>query len=415
MRKFLLPFVLFLLFATDNYGQNNTGTPYSIYGFGLIPENTGPYSAMGGVGAAMRDYSNINTLNPASYTALDSNRFYFQVGMTGEYVNISTHKENLSYRVAQNAALNIALRLYKNLYGSLGFTERSDVGYDLMYSDFIPGTENTFFNQHIQGEGGLNDFYLGVAWRYKNLSVGLNTALVFGKIEKRQILITPLSNSYFISSSDNTRVSDVLFDFGLQYQFMLSGKSSLTLGSAFNLGTKLYAERQYIAVKSNSQTPISNDPAKKGSISYPFRITTGINYNTKDRWDFAGDYTFQNMSAYEVFGENQGFNDYHKGSAGISYLPERYGRYWWQRNRYMMGAYFVRSHIELKNTKINTFGFTLGSQMPFTTRNGELLLGVALDLGIRGNERNGLIQEKYAKLRVSIAFKEGWFIKRKIN
>ena len=47
---------------------------------------------MGGVSAAMRDNYNINFLNPASYTALDSMRFYFQMGVTGEYVDVSTYK-----------------------------------------------------------------------------------------------------------------------------------------------------------------------------------------------------------------------------------------------------------------------------------------------------------------------------------
>lgn len=53
--------------------------------------------------------------------------------------------------------------------------------------------------------------------------------------------------------------------------------------------------------------------------------------------------------------------------------------------------------------------------MPVYISNRELLLGVAFDLGIRGTEKNGLIQEKYAKIRLNIAFKEGWFMKRKID
>lgn len=50
-----------------------------------------------------------------------------------------------------------------------------------------------------------------------------------------------------------------------------------------------------------------------------------------------------------------------------------------------------------------------------TQRAGMLVLGVALDLGIRGTEKNGLIQEKFAKLRLNISFNEFWFMKRKIN
>ena len=70
MKRILL--ITFLsVFIFKVYGQDNIGTPYSVYGIGLQTENAGPYNAMGGVAAAMRDNGNINYLNPASYTALD--------------------------------------------------------------------------------------------------------------------------------------------------------------------------------------------------------------------------------------------------------------------------------------------------------------------------------------------------------
>ena len=79
MKRILL--ITFLsVFIFKVYGQDNIGTPYSVYGIGLQTENAGPYNAMGGVAAAMRDNGNINYLNPASYTALDTARLYFQFG-----------------------------------------------------------------------------------------------------------------------------------------------------------------------------------------------------------------------------------------------------------------------------------------------------------------------------------------------
>ena len=81
----------------------------------------------------------------------------------------------------------------------------------------------------------------------------------------------------------------------------------------------------------------------------------------------------------------------------------------------MLGSYYTSSHIDLKNTRINTYAFTVGAQMPIMIPNRELLLGVNFDFGVRGSEKNGLIQEKFGKIRINIAFKEGWFMKRKIN
>lgn len=418
MRKVVFS-ILLLLCITRVFGQSNTGTPYSRYGLGLLPDNSGPYTAMGGVSAAMRDNNNINFLNPASYTALDSNRFYFQLGINGEYVDISTNKDHSNYRVAQNSALTMGFRLFKNAYASFGFNERSDIGYDLLFTNSIGGDDLYKYNQHIQGEGGLNDVYLGLAYRIKNLSIGVNTAYVFGKLEAQQTLTAQLADAYYIRSSDKIAVNSVLFDIGLQYQMNLSEKSKLTLGTTFNFNTKLNAKKTYQSYKvnttSNSSNTLIDETVQRGTISYPFRIVGGFNYDYSDRWNVAGDYTFQDLSAYEEFGENQKYNNYHKGAIGISWLPSRFSRFWWQRNKYMIGGYATRSHVELNSTKINTYGVTLGAQMPIYIPNRELLLGVAFDLGLRGTEENGLIQEKYAKIRINIAFKEGWFMKRKIN
>lgn len=418
MKKFILLLCLFIA-VFESYAQDNTGTPYSLYGYGMVPDNTGPYTAMGGVSAALRDNNNINFLNPASYTALDSQRFYFQFGITGEYARISTHKESSHYRVAQNSSFNVAFRIYDRLFCSVGFNEKSDVGYDLLYTHLISGSENAYFNQHIQGEGGLNEAYIGLAWRFKNLSIGLNTAYTFGKLEKRQTLSTMLTNSYYINTSDNTRISDILFTPGIQYELKLSSRSALTLGTALNFTQKMSAKQEFISYKvpsgSGSSTMLDNEVIQKGYIKYPFRITGGFDYSYKKRWEVAGDYTFQKMSDYEEFGKKQKLEDYHKGALGVSYLPERYGRRWWQRNKYMIGSYMVRSGIYLKEKNIDTYAFTLGTQIPVDLRTGSLLLGVAFDFGIRGTEESGLIQEKFGKIRVNIAFKESWFMKRKIN
>ena len=62
MKRILL--ITFLsIFIFKVYGQDNIGTPYSVYGIGLQTENVGPYNAMGGVAAAMRDNGNINYLH----------------------------------------------------------------------------------------------------------------------------------------------------------------------------------------------------------------------------------------------------------------------------------------------------------------------------------------------------------------
>lgn len=418
MKKTIISLFILSILSIYVYGQDNSGSPYSLYGIGLQPENNGPYTAMGGVSAAMRDNRNINFLNPAAYTALDSMRFNFQAALSGEVTWISTHKESSHYNVAQNAYLVMALRLYKKLYFSFGFTEKSDVGYDILYSDRISGSANTTFNQNIQGEGGLNDMYAGFGWRYKNLSLGINFSYVFGKLEKRQTLAANMLNSYYIRTSENVRIHDILFNPGIQYKFKVTPKSNLILGTSMNFTQRMWAKKEFISYKVHStgtSTMLDDETLKRGYIKYPFRINSGLTYEYKNKLQIAGDYTFQKMSDYEEFGVKQNLQNAHKAALGISWTPEEMGRFWRQRNTYMAGAYFNDSEIHIKDTDIRTYGFTLGAQMPFYIQNNALLLGVALDFGVRGTEKEGLVREKFAKLRINIAFKEFWFMKRKIN
>lgn len=161
--------------------------------------------------------------------------------------------------------------------------------------------------------------------------------------------------------------------------------------------------------------PVDNDALENSSVFYPFRIVTGLSYQRNQKWLFAGDYTFQNMSQYEEFHTNKEYQNYHKIAIGAYLQPNEVGRYWWQRNKYMAGTYFTRSHLNFNSTDINTYGLTVGTQMPLRLARQELMLGVAVDLGMRGTHRNNQILEKYAKLRINIAFKEIWFMKAKIH
>lgn len=399
--------------------QNSTGTPYSMYGIGLLQDNYGPYTAMGGVSAAMRDDNNINFLNPASYTALDSNRFYIQLGINGEHVHISTHKIGTTYRVAQNAALNMALRVCPKFFASFGFNQRSDIGYNLHFYEMINGSNNEFYNQQVYGKGGLNDCYFGFAYDFGKVHIGLNMAYVFGNIEKRVTLIPAVSDSYYINARNKIAVHDAVVTAGVQYLTNLSKNSKLTVGAAFNVGSTLSAKKDFTSYKINSSTSdqqtLEDEVLHRGGISYPFRLTAGLAYDYKDKWMMACDYTFQQMSAYKEFKEDKELEDYHKVALGISLLPARYGRYWWQRNKYILGGYAVRSQIRINDRFVNTYAGTIGLQMPIYIPNRELMLGIAFDIGVRGTEANGLIREQFAKVRINIAFKEGWFMKRKID
>jgi len=79
MTKFKMLFGA-LLCAVPALAQN-VSTPYSMYGYGILGDRaTSMQKQMGGVGYAMNSGRQVNVMNPASYAAIDSLTFLFDMG-----------------------------------------------------------------------------------------------------------------------------------------------------------------------------------------------------------------------------------------------------------------------------------------------------------------------------------------------
>ena len=65
-------------------------SPYSRFGYGTMRDYaTSSQRSMGGVGYAMQSGRQINVMNPASYAAIDSLTFLFDMGISMSYQSAS--------------------------------------------------------------------------------------------------------------------------------------------------------------------------------------------------------------------------------------------------------------------------------------------------------------------------------------
>jgi len=107
--KLLLLVLASIIFAQFTNGQNNTNSPYTRFGYGDISDtNNGEQRALGGVSIGSRSNTSINTVNPASYSAVDSMTFMFDIGssalmsrFTDQSGKRSTFNANLEYITMQ--------------------------------------------------------------------------------------------------------------------------------------------------------------------------------------------------------------------------------------------------------------------------------------------------------------------------
>ena len=160
-------------------GQNTT-SPYSMYGYGLLRDGaTATQRQMGGVGYAMRATRQINAMNPASYASIDSLTFLWDIGADFSFNNRSETIDGTTNKANSKGGgldyLQMQFPIGKNFGASVGLIPYTSVGYTF-------GDEVVNGNLSNQGSGGITQAYAGFSGRWKGFSVGVNVSYDFGNI-----------------------------------------------------------------------------------------------------------------------------------------------------------------------------------------------------------------------------------------
>lgn len=278
--------------------QNNTNSPYTRYGYGdLSDQSFGNSKAMGGIAFGLRDGAQINPLNPASYTAIDSLTFLFEGGVSLQNMNISGSGVKLNAKNSSFDYLAMQFRLHPRIAMSIGLLPFSNVGYSVSDSKVDNGVSQT---RSFTGDGGLHQLYGGIGVKVlKNLSLGVNASYFWGDITRTRTIIYPAtSESYSYIQQMGVSISDYKLDFGTQYTLDFNKKHSMTIGAVFSPKHKL--NNDYTVTTQVSTTNSNNLDA---TLELPNTFGVGFTYNYDKRLTVGADYSLQQWSKTK-FGVN---------------------------------------------------------------------------------------------------------------
>ncbi|REK36506.1 MAG: hypothetical protein DWQ44_01070 [Bacteroidetes bacterium] len=237
--------IIFLLIAAclelnQLQAQNLTSSPYSRFALG-DPNNQSftRYTGMGGSGIAVAHPHFLNSLNPATYGAL--NFTAYQAGLRLSSVKM---ENNSGSQVSNNASL---------AYFALGFPALSrkwGMGFGLLpYSNVGYKIEQTLENSETpasrfyEGSGGLNQFYFSNGFNLSPaLKLGVNTSYLFGVIEQDRSIEFNNFNYFNTRIVNSTSVGSFHFNFGLHYTFDSLGLSPSDSLLMFDKRIKLNAD-----------------------------------------------------------------------------------------------------------------------------------------------------------------------------
>ena len=401
--------------------QSST-TPYSKLGYGILSDNaTGMQRAMGGVGIAMQNGRQINVMNPANYSQVDSLTFLWDMGL--DLTNCWS-KEGTKSGYSLGGGLDyitMEFRLAKNLGAAIGIVPFSSVGYSFG-GDIDNGTDSRL------GAGGLSELFAGVGYQpFKGLSIGANFSYLFGSTTNTTN-VSSTSNTQFIR---NLEVRDWNMRAGLQYAFNISRKNKVVIGLTYQPKKSLHGNalgrmadiNQDVVVDNKGNTVIVYDTiadmSLKGNYELPNTFGVGVSYTYDNRLNVELDYTYQQWSKakytpIDYFEAPQTkWNNRWKVAAGMSYLPNPRGNYF-KRMTYRLGAFYNNDYMNVNGNDVRDYGLGLGFSFPALAGN-KTLVNLGVEWRHRYTAPTNLLKEDYLNITVSVNFNEMWFWKNKIR
>lgn len=431
-KKGILSIIIGCLFLT--MGAQNTNSPYSRYGYGILKDNSiGASRSMGGISYGLRDGKSANPGNPASYSSVDSLTFIFDVGISYSKAQLS---DGINSQREDNGGLDyitMMMPLSKKLGLSFGILPYSSVGYSFGSNE---DSGSTTYVKSFSGSGGISQIYAGLGYEFmKNISVGANVYYMFGSLTHTRSIPSTSSSAYTSYDYRKLKVDALRFELGAQYTHQLTSDDLLTVGAVFS--PKIPGKARFSNIKQewSSSTLVSEDTVTMKNVDAGLPSTYGLGFTLthKKKMVVGADLTYQqwNKISYEVGDGDLGadgltaaerFNNRWKASAGVEYMIDPTSRSFLNRMKFRGGLNYGNSYMNVKNSAGNIggykeYGATVGFGFPirdsYTGRTSYLNLGFEY-LTVRP-ELSNMIKETYLGVTLNVNFNDLWFMKNKFR
>lgn len=416
-RRTLLVLLLVILSGMA-VAQNNTNSPYTRYGYGqLADQGSGNSKAMGGIAYGLRDKHQINFVNPASYTAVDSLTFIFDGGISLQNTNFS---DGIVKQNAKNSSfdyITMQFRAGKRAAVSLGLLPYSNVGYNISkYTENTNVPESSSFLKY-SGVGGLHRFYLGAGFKIlKNLSVGANFSYLWGDITQNLEETFPKNSSILpFTRTFNVSISSYKLDLGAQYTHQFGKKHAATLGVVFSPGHNLGNDSYVRDVTGNQTTGVTvNTRDSTITTGIPATLGVGMTYVYDNRLTLGVDAMFQDWSKTAFMNQRDALSKRGKIAVGAEYLPNPMSRSYFAHVKYRLGAYYSRPYYKIHGERAaDEYGITAGFGLPIPRTHS--ILSISAQYVRTQGMQAAFLNENTLRICVGVTFNERWFLKSKVN
>jgi hypothetical protein len=424
-KRFFSTSAIFCLSLLGFRASAQENSPYSRYALGdLVPAQNILNRGMGGISLAYSDYQSVNFVNPASYASLKITTFDVGLDLTSRtLMTINPPKKFASANLVPSyLQLGLPLSKKHNWGMNLGLKPITRVNYDMISNVRVPGVDSIQYNYF--GNGGAYQFFGGMAYGGKSLSVGFNAGYMFGSkmTATKVVFVNDTINYKPTNSTDTTHFGGMFFNAGIQYKIKLSKDVTLTLGGNANLQAKLNATRNISRQTidySTSTGYLTIDSVyfgseQKGTIIYPSSWGAGFMVAKENVWLFGAEINMCKWADYRYYGNTDRMSNSWTARVGGQYLPDFKSENYWLRTAYRLGASFGPDQVMI-NKKIPQAMLTFGASLPVRRNpysNQYSTINTSFEIGSRGNKNND-IKENIFRLSLGFCLSDIWFNKPK--
>ncbi|MDX6746914.1 hypothetical protein SHK09_08920 [Polaribacter sp. PL03] len=396
-------------------GQNNTNTPYSLYGLGVENKTaTGGLTGLGNTGIAQSNPFEINLFNPASLGGILQNSFLYEFGVNGTYSTLKTQNISETSSNGNISHIAIAFPIKKDWGMSVGLLPYTKTGYNIDVESSIEGTTDTYLTR-ITGIGGLNKFYISSGLKlFNNLSFGVDVSFLFGSIEQE----SQLYSDSFVSITDQNYYGGVKLKTGFQYKLPSFGRLETTLGGTLELPASLNGSQtrtSYKTTSGGSSVTIENEVENDlESFELPFSYGLGITSIINKKYTASLDYRALSWQDTNQQLNNERYTNQSIYAFGLQYAASKNKSDYWSNIKYRVGFNYNTGFLKISNEQIDSYFVSLGVGLPMK-KNSKDNFNLSYSYGREGTLESSLIQDNFHKLTLNLNFVGKWFSKRKID
>jgi hypothetical protein len=382
--------------------QENNSSPYSCFGIGDINYGEGGRTlGMASTAISLSGRTFLNTANPASLAALDTNVFILDLTGSAKGSLFRSGSDVQKTFSANFTRFTAGLRLTKRWSSAVSLQPYSTVSYKSEYDEYVEGSEMTTLTTY-EGSGGVTRLsYINSYALTAKLSLGADVMLLFGNIDRN------VSQGGITINQNSTGVT-MAFVAGLQYNDRLSDNLHFSAGLTYGHSSKLNLDNN-INVRDASDNIVLYNSLASSSIAVPRSLGAGISV-TGRKIMVAADYRYQKWSLTKDQLPGFSFTDTHKLSTGIAFVPSRAASMsYLDRIEYRAGFSVANSYLTFKN--VNPLNIEITSGMGLPLRNGSLI-NLGLSWGRQGTVNEGLVRENFVRFSLGLSLTERMFLKR---